>query len=109
MKKIFVVFILSLFLCGCNSKSELDKIIEEANYIIVDVRTENEYKASHLVDAINIPYDEIDSGVKLDKNKTILVYCMSGNRSSIAYKTLDSLGYDVYDMGAFSDIDLPKE
>lgn len=109
MKKILVVLFLCLFLCGCGSKSELDKIIEDDNYIIVDVRSEDEYNVSHLVDAINIPYDQISFGVNLDKDKTILVYCMSGNRSSIAYKTLDSLGYDVYDMGAFAEIDLPKE
>lgn len=103
------MLLMCFVLCGCSSKSELDKIIEEDNYIIVDVRSENEYKQSHIVDAINIPYDEIDSSVELDQNKTILVYCMSGTRSEIAYNTLTALGYDVYDMGAFAEIDLAKE
>ena len=45
--------------------------------------------------AINIPYDEIDENVELSKEKTILVYCRSGKRSSIAYEQLTSLGYEV--------------
>lgn len=109
MKKILFILVFTFILCGCSSKSDLDKIIEDNNYIVVDVRSENEYKMSHVVDSINIPYNEIDLGVNLDKDKTILVYCMSGNRSSIAYDTLTKLGYDVYDMGAFSEIELPKE
>ena len=91
------------------SNNKLDKIISENNYIIVDVRTKEEYEASHLKNAINIPYDEIDETVELDKNKTILVYCKSGNRSKIAYDTLNKLGYTAYDLGAFSEIDMPRE
>ena len=109
MKKILLLLFFTFVLVGCESKSDLDKILEDDNYVIVDVRSENEFRKSHVVDAINIPYDEIDSNVKLDKDKTILVYCMSGNRSGIAYDTLTKLGYDVYDMGAFSEINLPKK
>lgn len=63
----------------------------------------------HLADAINIPYDEIDNNIDLDKDKLILVYCMSDTRSSIAYTKLTELGYEVYDLGAYDKIDLPKE
>ena len=51
--------------------------------------------------------DEIDD--KISKNKVIFVYCKSGNRSKIAFNTLKNLGYEVYDLGAFTEIDLPKE
>ena len=47
--------------------------------------------------------------MELDKSKTILVYCQSGNRSGMSYNILISLGYEVYDLGAFESIDLPKE
>lgn len=109
MKKILLILLMCFILCGCESKSELDKIIEEDNYIIVDVRSGNEFRKSHVVDAVNIPYDEINSDIGLDKDKTVLVYCMSGNRSGIAYDILTDLGYEVYDLGAFSEIHLPKE
>lgn len=117
MKKILLILILTLFLCGCNKKTnnydslndDLEKLMNENEYIILDVRTDEEFKESHLVDAINISYDLIDENVDLDKEKIIFVYCKSGNRSKIAYDKLIKLGYRVYDLGAYSNIDLPKE
>lgn len=110
MKKVLFILLICL-ICGCGKKevSELDKILEEKNYIIVDVRNEDEYLESHLVGSVNIPYNTITSNTNLDKSKTILVYCKSGRRSAIAKETLLELGYKVYDMGAYSKIDLPKE
>lgn len=111
MKKILIILVLCLLLCGCHSNSNnvnYKELMNENDYIIVDVRTKDEYEETHLVDAINIPYDEIQSDT-FDKDKIIFVYCRSGNRSGIAYDYLNSLGYTVYDLGAFSEIDLPKE
>ena len=111
MKKVLFVLVLSLLFSGCTKVERLDlnKIISEDNYIILDVRTKEEYDELHVVDAVNIPYDEIYEDVNLDKDKLILVYCRSGNRSSIAYDILEDLGYKVYDLGGISSIDLPKK
>ena len=111
MKKILISLILCFILCGCSDeeKFDLEAVMNESEYVIVDVRTKEEYDESHLIEAINIPYDQIDENVGLDKEKTVLVYCRSGNRSSIAYDILEKMGYVVYDLGAFSEIDLPKE
>ena len=124
MKKLVLFLLISLLLVGCSKYEprevrvfsdplidyeEINTIIEGGNYIIVDVRTKEEYDESHVKGAINIPYDEIDEKTNLDKTKTILVYCKSGNRSTKAFDTLTSLGYNVYNMGAFSDLKLEKE
>lgn len=112
MKKILIVLSLCLVLCGCSgafSTKELESVMAEEEYIIIDVRTKEEYEESHIVEAINIPYDEIDENTNLDKNKNIFVYCKSGNRSEVAFNTLTNLGYTVYDLGTFDEIDLPKE
>lgn len=129
MKKIIVLIVFIILLVGCNNNDNsnnnndnntnnnnkikealtLDQIIESDNYILLDVRTNEEYNESHLVDSINIPYDTINEETQLDKTKYILVYCRSGNRSNIAKNTLENLGYNVYDLGAFDNIDLPKE
>jgi len=122
MKKLLSMLFLLLLVCGCSDKktnslvpnsiindSILEDILEEDNYIIVDVRTKAEYEDGHLVGAINIPHVEIDENIDLDKNKHILVYCKSGGRSSVAKKVLEDLGYTVYDLGGFDSIDLPKE
>ncbi|MBR3362292.1 MAG: rhodanese-like domain-containing protein [Bacilli bacterium] len=112
MKKTLVIlFIITLTLgvTGCDEKDELKTILKEKNYTIVDVRTEEEYNEGHVKKAINIPYDTINKKTSLNKNKTILVYCQSGKRSSIAYNILKKLGYDVYDLGAYNTIKLDKE
>ena len=90
MKKILVILLSGLLLLtGCQKQmSELDKIVEENNYIIVDVRTESEFETGHVKDAINIPVETIDPSVNLDKNKTIIVYCRSGRRSANAASVL---------------------
>jgi len=110
MKRLFIVLFICCFLFGCSTNSmtnDIKSIMDKNEYIIVDVRTKEEYQESHIVGAINIPYDEIDNS--LDKSKTIFVYCKSGKRSSIAYNNLISMGYTVYDLGAFDNIQLNKE
>ena len=86
-------------------EDKLQTIIDESNYIIVDVRTQEEYDEGHIKDSINIPYDTINENTELDKSKTILVYCKSGKRSSIAESNLTNLGYKVYNLGAYESID----
>lgn len=113
MKKIIVLLLSILLLVGCNNKEKesniLEEVLKENNYIIVDVRTKEEYDSSHVVGSINIPYDTIDENTDLDKSKTIIVYCRSGKRSSIASEILKKLGYNVLDLGAFDSINLDKE
>jgi phage shock protein E len=63
----------------------------------IDVRTPEEFSQKHVPDALNIPYDQIESGIsnlQLDKNQVIYLYCGSGRRAGIAKEALDSLGYN---------------
>lgn len=118
MKRIFIIVILSFIMIGCENKESINtniklenikEIVEKKEYLIIDVRTEEEYKEGHIKKSINIPYDEIDENIEIDKDKIIFVYCRSGNRSSIAQEALTQLGYIVHDLGAYNNIDLPKE
>lgn len=73
------------------------------DYIILDVRTELEFKYGHIPNAINIPNEEIGQFDPLDlkdKSKPILVYCRSGHRSLQAAAKLALMGYDnIYEFG----------
>lgn len=98
---------------GCTEKAELQNqsitdvtaqetisIIQEnknnPDFIIVDVRTPEEYAEGHIENAVNIDFnsdafnDEIS---KLDRNKTYLIYCRSGNRSSRALDVMIGLDF----------------
>jgi len=83
------------------SAEEAYKMMEE-DVIILDVRTKQEYESGHIENAINIPLDEINENIDLDKNKKILVYCQSGNRSKEASSKLHSLDHDVYNFGGIA-------
>lgn len=79
------------------SQEKAKELIDsENNYIILDVRTQEEYDEGHIPDAILVPYTDIDENISeilIDKNQLILVYCRSGNRSKIASQSLADLGY----------------
>ena len=110
MKKI-ILLVITILLCGCvkTEKTNYKEIMQKNDYLIIDVRTMEEYNTLHIVDAINIPLDSMDEKINISKDLIIFVYCKSGNRSSIAAEKLENLGYKVYDLGSIYDIDLPKE
>lgn len=121
VKKLIILISLLWLITGCEKKESValdsevelsvlsincDKTEEEVNdgAILIDVRSEEEYKLSHLDQAINIPVDVIEEEIVnyvADKGTPVILYCRSGNRSSNAAQTLLKLGYyKVYDLGA---------
>lgn len=80
-------------------------------YVILDVRTEEEYAQGHIKGAILIPDYEVETKAEElleDKSETLLIYCRSGRRSALAAEALNGLGYtSVYDFGGI--IDWPYE
>jgi len=80
---------------------------EESGYIILDVRTPEEFSDKHIPGAINVPNETIgaDQIPELpDKDQLILVYCRSGNRSKQASEKLVALGYtNVVEFGGIND------
>ena len=80
---------------------------EESNYIILDVRTPEEFQEKHIPGAVNIPNETIGSsevpGLP-EKAQLILVYCRSGNRSKQASEKLAALGYtNIIEFGGIRD------
>ena len=120
VKKI-IPFMLTLFiLSGCApmaqssnsyrqiSMDEAVKIMaEEHDYIILDVRTPQEFAEKHIPNAINIPNENIGTSEipeLPDKKQLILVYCRSGNRSKQASSKLVKLGYtNIVEFGGIND------
>ena len=80
---------------------------EESGYIILDVRTPEEFADKHIPGAINIPNETIGTDEILelpDKDQLILVYCRSGNRSKQASEKLVALGYtNIVEFGGIND------
>lgn len=86
---------------GDVSVGQAKELIEGNPYLVImDVRTNEEYKNSHIEGAINIPIDELEGRLdELNDTDELLVYCRTGNRSKTAIKILDENGYEkVYHM-----------
>ena len=65
------------------------------NVVLLDVRTPQEFYEGHIPEANLLPvqlFQYVFLGGKGIKDKTVLVYCRSGKRSSIAAKQLDEWG-----------------
>jgi len=119
MKKIFFLMVICLLITGCGSdnkmssnsintisvdevKSLVDSFNDQDNLVIIDVRTNEEYKEGHIKNSINIPVDNIEK-INYRKDTKIVLYCRSGNRSNQAALKLKSLGYEnIYDMGGIN-------
>ena len=114
-----VVLMLISLLVGCtdgNNKNVYEQITpdeakalmdSEDGYIILDVRTPEEFAARHIEGAILIPDYEIGEkaeSILTDKEQLILVYCRSGRRSKNAANELATLGYtNIKEFGGIND------
>lgn len=114
---ILVSIIMIMGLTGCEEQSmsytqiSMEEAVammeKETDYIILDVRTAEEFTQKHIPDAINIPNETIGSEELTelpDKNQLVFVYCRSGNRSKQASEKLAALGYTkIYEFGGIND------
>lgn len=90
------------------SMDDIEQIMNENdNYVIVDVRTIEEYNDGHIPGAICIPNESINNEPiteLADKNQLLLVYCRSGRRSKEASEKLKNLGYtNIIEFGGIID------
>jgi NADPH-dependent 2,4-dienoyl-CoA reductase/sulfur reductase-like enzyme/rhodanese-related sulfurtransferase len=74
------------------------------NTIILDTRTEGEYRRGHMQGAVNIPVDELrDRITELPRDKEIVAYCAVGQRAYYAQRILGQRGYRVRNLaGGYS-------
>ena len=111
MKKLIFLLLAVILFTACGQAKENDQgavyvnitaeeakqiMDSEEGYIILDVRTQEEYDQGHIPGAIVISHEEIEEKaeeVLTDKEQLILVYCRSGRRSKIAAEALVELGY----------------
>ncbi len=89
---------------GDVSSSDARRLVESGARLI-DVRTREEFADGHLPGAVNIPVQELDRRMsELEpRDKPVVLYCRSGNRSGHAARALRSAGWaHVHDLGAMS-------
>lgn len=74
----------------------VDSYIDKDSYVILDLRDHEEYAASHIRGARNLPYEYYDNYIeKLPRGKKYILYCNYGSISMLAGRRMDEAGYDV--------------
>ena len=105
-----VIILIVLIAVNMVKKKSMEKLfaLPPGDILVIDVRSKQEFDAGHLSAAINIPHDQIGNQLnKLEpyKQKTILLYCHSGNRAAVAEKILRQNGFvKVMNAGGYSAI-----
>ncbi|NER18726.1 rhodanese-like domain-containing protein [Spongiivirga citrea] len=91
---------LSLIFGSKKEKEKLKQFLTQ-KHIIIDVRTENEYKIDHIKQAIHIPLGELGNHLEKIKShkKPVVVYCQSGVRSAAGVGLLRKNGIDAVNGG----------
>jgi rhodanese-related sulfurtransferase len=98
--------------------SQATQLINREDAVVLDVRDPGEYGAGHILGAKNLPLSRIDSGgadlAGKRKDKALIVYCDTGNRSSKAAAALKAQGYAKVlnlsgGLGAWQQAGLPVE
>lgn len=113
-KKLLTLFasFATLLLAACSSNLEKEvlllpakdfaKFLIESNAQLLDVRSESEYRKKHLGDAINIDINkqrfDLTAEQFLSRERPVAIYCLHGDRSSIAADILSDMGYTVVEL-----------
>ena len=109
MRKVLLACLFLVILTGCGGEEKdplsysqitmeelAEKLEEKGDYLLVDVRTMQEYEEGHIPGAVCIPNESIAAGETdglPQKDQLIYLYCRSGNRSKQAAESLVEMGY----------------
>ena len=93
----------SAVICGCGnpdpavSDTPSNAQVAPDSFVLIDVRSAEEFASGHLQGAVNIPHDRITDeigSVAADKSTRIILYCRSGRRADTALNALKAAGYE---------------
>lgn len=96
---VLVALVITLFQGGGSSAVSPQQavlILNREDAVPVDLRAEAEFKAGHIINAVNVGAQDIAAGAtRLEKFKSrpLLLYCENGTRAGSAVKTLRKLGF----------------
>ena len=103
---IILILLFSLTSFSCKQPAIIESheavgLLENDDYYFLDVRTLKEHNTKSIPNTACIPVQKIEQRIEeiaQYKDKKIIVYCRSGNRSEIATKILNQNGFDAYNM-----------
>jgi rhodanese-related sulfurtransferase len=102
---LIILFYLRRFLVTRTIKrytaTQLADRLKEPGSVLLDVRTSSERQAQHIPGSLHIPLQELQrrsAELEKHKNREVICYCQTGNRSIVAAVRLRRLGFNVADL-----------
>ena len=97
-------FLLFFFKYNRSNKKSYKELLNQGA-IIIDVRTESEYKSGHIKNSINVPLKDLTYRIsEFDKKDNIVTVCAAGIRAESAKKFFESKGYSVANGGRWTNL-----
>ncbi|HIA06120.1 MAG TPA: rhodanese-like domain-containing protein [Flavobacteriales bacterium] len=107
MRNVYIglLVVLIAFASGCTAqeaiyedvtKERFAELLKTGDGLLIDLRTPNEYEEGHIEGSVNIDFfaDNFEDKIaKLDKNKTVYIYCAGGGRSGETLKLMKKTGF----------------
>ena len=104
MLRFIFISLLLIYSCQIFESNEINEIsdaqfteIQDTDFILVDVRTTEEYQSGHIQDAVNFDFysESFQNDIlTLDKSSSIILYCRTQNRSTKTANYLKESGYN---------------
>ena len=101
-----VVSIVTFVSLQCSAKATAQSSVAASPYLIervannewllIDVRSPQEFADGHIPGAVNMPHDNINdyiADLEGHKDKPIIIYCRSGRRAQLAMKVLQDMDF----------------
>jgi hydroxyacylglutathione hydrolase len=85
----------------------LEKMLRDKDILVIDVRKKSEYDSEHLLNAVNIPLNQINQHLaEIPKDKFFVLHCAGGYRSMLAASLLKQRGWENFAdvIGGFKEI-----
>ena len=82
---------------GQVSPADAVQLISREDAVVIDLRPDGEYRNGHIVNAIHVPFDQIESRLgRLGKfrKQPVIAACRTGQQSATAAKRLRSEGFE---------------
>ncbi len=77
------------------SSIELENLLNKDKFVVIDVRKKSEYESEHIVNALNVPLNQINQYLaEIPKDQFFVLHCAGGYRSMIATSILKQRGWD---------------
>ncbi len=83
------------------SPGEATRLLNHDNAVMIDMRSDKDYREGHIVNAVHVPLDSGDIPASLNKyrERPVIVYCQRGHRSTAVCNKLSKQGFEsVYNL-----------